>query len=128
MHLKGLYRCYYNYCVRSESCFSALNIKEFFSTQVSTEAGLSYNIVAKLKSQFCGCYTVAAVGNIGEGSAVHNGRVMLKGLDKVGLNGVLKKGCHGSLGIELSCRYGFVVPCIAYDYVRKSFLKVCDVL
>src|SRR5699024_6225331 len=108
VHLKSLYSGHYNYCVRSESCFSALNIKEFFSTQFSTETGLSYNIVTQFKSQFCGCYTVAAVGKIGEGSAMHNGRVMLKGLDKVGFNGVLKKGCHGSLGIELSCCYGFV--------------------
>ena len=60
---------------------TAFDVHEFFSTQVGTETGFRNGDIAHLHSQF-GCDDgVAAVGDVGEGTAVDQGRRMFDGLD-----------------------------------------------
>ena len=117
VHLERLYRSDDNNGVRSYAGFAALDVKELLGSQVGSEARFRNNVIAELKRQLCSRNTVAAMGDVSEGASVNDGGVMLKRLNKVGLDGILEKGSHSSLGVELSCRNGFVVTGIADDYL-----------
>ena len=78
-----------DHSVGLQACHTALDVQEFLCAQVGSEAGFRDAVVAKLKGHAGGCDGVAAVGDVGEGAAVHEGRGMLQGLDQVGLDGIL---------------------------------------
>ena len=83
--------------VRADSGHTALNIHKLFGTQISTEAGFRYCIVRKFHSKLCSLYTVTAVCNVCERTAVNKARCIFKRLNKVRLYSVLQKCRHCTL-------------------------------
>ena len=113
--------CNQNYCIRFKTCHAALDIHEFLSAKVRTEAGFGDGNVTQLQGHPCGAHAVAAVGDVCERSAVHKSRCVLQSLDKIGLNGVLQKRCHGSCGVEIICCYRLPFEIVGYDDPSQPF-------
>ena len=73
-----------------QTALAAEDIVEFLSAEVSAEASLRDGVFARAEGHLGGQERVAAVGDVGKGAAVDEHGGSLKGLDKVGLDGVLQ--------------------------------------
>ena len=78
---------------------AALDVQELLGAQVRAEARLGDGVVRQPQGHLGGHDGVAAVGDVGEGSAVDEGGGALQGLDQVGLQRVLQQRRHGALGL-----------------------------
>ena len=67
------------------------------------------------------------MGNVGEWSAMDEGRGMLKGLNQIRLQCILKQGSHGSLSLQVTGCYRLIVIGISDDYSCQSALEVRNV-
>ena len=102
----------------------ALDVQEFFRPQVRAEARLCYHVVRQLEGGVGGGDGIAAVGDVGEGSAVNQGRGVLQGLDQIGLDGVLQKRSHGPLGLQVGGGDRPVVVGVAHNDAGEPLLQV----
>ena len=105
---------------------AALDVQELLCAQVCAEARLGHNIVAQLEGDAGGHDGVAAVGDVGEGTAVDKGRGTLQGLDQVGFEGILQQGGHGPGCLQIASGHGLVVVGIGHDHAAETFLQVGD--
>ena len=101
MHLQALCGGHDDRERRLQSALAAEDIVEFLSAEVSAETSLRDGVFAMAEGHLSGQERVAAVGDVGKGSAVnHCGRV-LGGLYEVGLDGVLEehhdRACHAQV-------------------------------
>ena len=106
---------------------AALDVHELLSAQVGSEAGFGDHIVCALEGHTGGGDGVAAVGDVGEGSAVDEGGRPLQCLDQVGLQGVLQQGGHGALRLQVVGGDGLTVVCIRHNHFSQPGLQVRDV-
>ena len=79
----------------------ALDVEELLGPQVEAEAGLGHHPVGVGERHLGGDDGVAAVGDVGEGTAVHEGGHALDGLHEVGLEGVLEDHHHGAHRLQI---------------------------
>ena len=105
---------------------AALDVQELLRTQVCTEAGLGNAIVAQRHGHAGGHDGVAAMRDIGEGTAMHEGRGAFQGLDQVGLQGVLQQRGHRTFRLQVVGGYGFIVIGVADDDTAQALLQVGD--
>ncbi len=83
MHLQPLGSSNDDHQSGLESCLSAFDVEEFLRSQVGAEAGFRYHVVAEGHGHLCGQHAAAAVGDVGEGSAVYEGGRILRCLHQV---------------------------------------------
>ena len=112
--------------VGGEAGHAAFDVQELLSAQVGAEAGLGDGVVPQLQSHPGGHHRVAAVGDIGKGAAVDEGRGALQSLDQVGLQGVLQQGGHGPGGLQIAGGDRLFVIGVAHDDAAQSLLQVGD--
>ena len=79
-----------HHCIRPQSRPTALDIQKLFGPQISAEARLRHHIVPQPQSGLGGGHAVAAVGDVGEGTAVDDGGSPLQRLGQIGADGVLQ--------------------------------------
>ena len=113
--------------VRTQAGHAALDIQEFLRAQVGAEAGFRNGIIRHLQGRFGGSDRVAAVGDVGERSAMDQGGRMLDGLDQVGTESVLEQGHHGADGVQLLRAYGRPFKGIADNDLSQSPAQVFQV-
>ena len=114
-----------------KACHAALDVEELLCSQVRAESGLSDCIISQLQGHL-GCSDgVAAVRDVGEGAAMYDRGNVLKGLYEVGLEGVLEKGCHSALCVQVACCDGLLLAdfavCVADDDPGESLLEIVNV-
>ncbi len=73
---------------------AALEVEELLATQVEGEAGLGHGVIGHRQGHAGGQDRVAAMGNVGEWSAVHERRRRLGRLDQVGHQGLVQDRGH----------------------------------
>ena len=73
---------------------AALDVEELLGPQVSPETGFGHDIFAQLQRGLGRDDRVAAVGDVGERAAMHEGRVVLQRLHQVGLQRILEQHHH----------------------------------
>ena len=78
--------------VGREAGQAALDVEELLRAEVGAEARFRDAVIAELQGQLRGAHGVAAVRNVGERTAVHNGRRVFQRLHKVRLDGVAAAG------------------------------------
>ena len=122
--LQGLDCSHDHHGVGGHTCSPALDVKELFRTQIRAEARLGDHVVRQLEGSVGGGDGVAAVGNIGEGAAVDEGRSILQCLHQVGLDGVLQEGGHGALGLQIGGGDRLVVVGVAHNDAGQPLLQV----
>ena len=70
----------------------ALDVQELLCTQVCAEASLRDGVVSQPHGDLGGSDGVAAVGDVGEGTAMYESGGMFQRLNQVGLQSVLQAG------------------------------------
>ena len=124
VHLQGAHRTDHDHCVRSQAGHAALDIQELLRAEVRAEAGFGHCIIAHAHSHAGRHHGVAAVGDVREGTAVHEGRGAFQRLDEVGLQRIAQQGCHGAGRLQISGGHGLVVIGIGYDDPAQALLQV----
>ena len=103
---------------------AALDIQKLLCAQIGTETGLSDGIVGQRKAQLGSQHAVAAVGDVGKGTAVDDGGVVFQRLYKVRVQRVLQQGGHGTGSTDLTGSDGLAVVGVgAYD-LGKTLLQI----
>ena len=105
---------------------AALDIEELLGTQVGAKAGLGNGNIAKAHSHTRGHDRVAAVGNVGEGTAVDKRRRALECLNQVGFERILEQGSHGTLSLKVAGADGLAGIAVADDDLAQALLEVVD--
>ena len=105
---------------------AALDIEELLGTQVGAKAGLGNGNIAKAHRHTRGHDRVAAVGNVGEGTAVDKRGRALECLHQVGLERILKQRSHGALSLEVAGADGVAGIAVADDDLAQALLEVVD--
>jgi hypothetical protein len=105
---------------------AAFDVEELLGTQVGAKAGLGNGDIAKAHSHARGHDGVAAVGNVGEGTAVDKRGCALERLHQVGLERVLKQRGHGTLGLKVAGTDGLAGKAVADDDLAQALLEVAD--
>jgi hypothetical protein len=106
---------------------AALDVQELLCTEVCAKAGLGHHVVGKLEGRRCGLDGVAAMGDVGKRSTMHEGGVVLERLDQVGLDGILEQRRHGSLGVDVVHRDGLAIVGVGNDHAAEARLEVHEV-
>ena len=121
----------YDHRVGTKAGHTALDVQELLRAEVSTESCLCDSVIRKLHGHLCSSYRVAAVSDVGEGTAVYDRGHVLKSLYQVGLEGVLEKSSHSALSVQVACCDGLLLAdfsvCIADDDPGEPLLEVVDV-
>ena len=124
--LEGAHRRHDHAGVGLKAGHAALDVAELLGTEVGAEARLGHYVVAQLHGRLGGHDGVAAMGDVGEGAAVDEGRRVLERLHEVGRDGVLEKGRHGTLGVQVVRRDGTLVVGVAHHDAAQALLEVGD--
>ena len=105
---------------------AALDVEELLGTQIGTEAGLGNGDIAKAHRHTRGHDGVAAVGNIGEGTAVDKRGRTLERLHQIGLERILEQGRHGTLSLKVTGANGLAGIAVADNNLAQALLEVID--
>ena len=106
---------------------AALYVKEFLCAEIGAETRLGDGVIGKLERELCGANAVAAVGDISEGAAVHNGGSALESLNKIGLDSVLEQRGHSAVSLDVLSINGLARVVVSDKYVAQPALKVVDI-
>ena len=127
VHLQGADRSDDDDSIRFDAGETALDVHELFGPQVGTETGFRNGDVPYLHGQLGGDDGVTAVGDVGERTAVDQGRCVFDGLDQVRFDGILHEDSHSPFDAELAGRDQIAVQVIGYGDVAHAFLEVHEV-
>ena len=105
---------------------AALDVEELLGTQVGAKAGLGNGDIAKAHRHTRGHDRVAAVSNVGEGTAVDKRGRALERLHQIGLERVFKQRGHGTLGLEVAGTDGLAGIAVADNDLAQALLKIVD--
>ena len=125
VHLQCAHGADNNHRVRCQTGHTALDIQEFFRAQVGTEAGFGHGIVSHAHGH-AGCHHgVAAVCDVCERSAVHEGRSAFQRLNQVRLQGITQQRSHGAGRLQIARGYRLVIIGIGYNDPGQARFQVC---
>ena len=110
-----------------EPGLAALDVEELLRAEIGAEAGLGHHIVGKLQRRRRGDDRVAAMRDVGEGAAMHEGRIVLQRLHEIGLHGVLQQHRHGAVGLDVAAIDRALVAPVGDDDVAEPLFEVLEV-
>ena len=112
--------------IRREARLAALDVEEFLGTQVGAEAGFGHRVFAQAQA-VRGHHGVAAVRDVGERAAVHEGRVAFQRLHQVRHQRVLQQHGHGAVGAQVLRADGLLVARAGHDDVAQAAREIVEV-
>ena len=107
-----------------ESGLSALDVVEFLRPQVGAESGFGDDVVGVREGHFCRHDRVAPVGDVGKGSAVHEGRRVFCGLHQVGFECIFEEHHDTARHAEIFHREGRTVESVTEENVLNASAQV----
>jgi len=113
---------------RLKAVLATLDVEELLSPEVCTETGFRDDVIAEGQGQTRGECTVAAMCNVGEGSAVYEGRRLLGGLNEVGVESILQEDTDGTRHAHILHAEGFAVNGRAEQDILDASAQVATVL
>ena len=113
--------------VGREPRLAALDVEELLGPQVGAEAGLGHHVVGELERGPGGDHRVAAVGDVGEGAAVDQRRVVLQRLHQVGGERVLEQRGHGAVGVDGAGAHRRALPRLADHDIGEPRPQVVEI-
>ena len=107
-----------------EPALTAFDVDEFFRAQIRAKARLGHGVVAKCQRAAGGDEAVAAVGDVGEGSAVDERRRAFDGLHQIGLDGVFEQRRHRALRLQIAHVNGFAATVPGDNHRAEAVFEV----
>src|SRR6185437_16619166 len=86
---------------RRQSGLAALDVKEFLSPEIRAKASFCDHVVGKFERRSRRHYGIAAMSDVGEGTAVHQRGRTFERLHKIGLERLLEERGHGAGRFEI---------------------------
>ena len=126
VHLEGTDRGHNDHRIRNQSGHAALYVQELLRSQIRTESGLSDRITAHAHGHLGGHHAVAAMCDIGKGSAMNKGRRPFQCLHQIGLQRILEQGRHSTCRLQVIGRHRTVIIGVGNDDPPQAFLKVMN--
>ena len=111
---------------RVKTRLAALDIKEFFSAEISAEACFRDNEIHQFQRGLGRHHRIAAMGDVGEGSAMHEGRVVFQRLHQVWHQCILEQYHHGTRRFQILGQNRRLVLLVANHDLSDAALQVCD--
>ena len=105
---------------------ATIDVEELLGTQIGAKACLGNGDITKAHGHTRGHDGVAAVGDIGEGTAVDKCGRALERLHQIGLERILKQRGHGALSLEVAGADGLAGIAVADDNLAQALLEVVD--
>ena len=113
---------------RGQPALAAFDVEEFLRSEVCAEAGLRNHVVPVCHSHLRGNDGVAAVCNVGERTAVNEGRRAFRSLYQVRLHRVEKEGGNRACHSHVLDSERLVVQSIAQQNILYSSSEVVHIL
>ncbi len=121
---QGPHRRHDNGRIRNQSGLSALDIDKFLGPQVGPKSGFGDHVIGKFQGAFSGDHRIAAMGDIGERTAVYHRRVVFQGLHQIGLQGFLQQHRHGTVRLQVHGPDRPALAILGNYYVTQSCFHV----
>ena len=67
------------------------------------------------------------MGDVGEGSAMHEGGVVFQGLHEVGLHRILQQHRHRAIGLDVAREDRLALARVGHDDIAEAALEVIEV-
>ncbi|CDC62846.1 uncharacterized protein BN660_01714 [Clostridium sp. CAG:448] len=109
MHLQCAHGGNHDARVRFEPRHTAFDVQELFRSEVGAESRLGDRVVPGLQCHACRQHGIAAVGNIGKGTAMYKCGSPLQCLYQVGFERVAQQRSHGACRVQIAGSYRTVV-------------------
>ena len=116
-----------DHAVGRDAGFAALDVHELLGAEIGAEAGFGHDVVGELERRRGRQHRIAAMGDIGERTAVDEGRRAFERLHQVGRERFLEQHGHGARGLEVAGAHRLAVAGIADDDVGEPLFKVVEV-
>ena len=110
-----------------EAAGTALDVQELLSAQIGGKAGLGNGVLAELHRSFGGLDGVAAMGDVGEGTAMDKCGSVLQSLNQIGLDGIFQHSGHSALSLQIVGGNGLVIPGIGHNHPGQTALQVSQI-
>ncbi len=107
---------------------AALDVEEFFAAEVGAETGFGHDVVGELERGGGGEHGVAAMRDVGERSAMDEGRRAFERLHEIRRQRVLEQRRHRALRLEVGGAHRFAVAGVADDDVAEPLLEVVEIV
>ena len=109
---------------RCKTCLAALDVQKFFCPEITAESRLRHRIIRKTQSGIRGAHGVAAVGNIGKGTAVNDCRRTFQRLYQIGTERFFQQHGHRPLSFQIPCLdFPFVIS-LCNGNISKAFFQI----
>ena len=115
-------------CIRLEAGHLALDVEELLSTEIGTEAGLRHRDLTELQCEAGRLDGVAAMRDVRERAAMHEGHVVFEGLDDVRLDGILQQCSHGADRLQIRCGDRFPIDIVGHDDAGETLLEILHIV
>ena len=106
---------------------AALDVDKLLAAKIGAETGLRNHVVRKLQGRRRRQHGIAAVRDIGERTAVDEGRRTFKRLDKVRRQSLLEQHGHRAAGLEIAGAHRLAVSRIGDDDIAEPLLKIVEI-
>ncbi|MCY1298205.1 hypothetical protein D9M70_476790 [compost metagenome] len=106
---------------------AALDVEEFFCTEIGAEAGFRHDIVGELQRRRRRDHRIAAMRDVGEGTAMHEGRIVFQCLHQVRLHRVLEQHRHRAIGLDVTRKHRALVASVADDDIAEALLEILQI-
>lgn len=112
---------------RRDAGLAALDVEEFLGSEVGAEAGLGHDVVRELQGRRRRQHRVAAVGDVGERTAVNKHGIVLQRLHEVRLQRILQQHRHGAIGFQIAGADRLLVARVGDDDVAEPLFEILQI-
>ena len=113
---------------RLQTRLAALDVDELLRAEIGTEARFRDDIVGELERRGGGNDRIAAMGDVGERTAMDEGRRAFQRLHQVRRNRLLQKRRHGAVCLDVPAADRLAVAGIGDDDIAEPFPQIIEVL
>ena len=112
---------------RLQPRLSAFYVEELLAAEIGAEARLRHHDIGEAEPEPGRDHRVAAMGDIGEGSAMHESGRTLERLDEVRRQRIPQQGRHGAVGLEVARGHGALIPALGDDDPAQPLPQIVEV-
>ena len=124
VHLQRPHRAHHHRTARLQPAHPAFDVEEFLAAQIGPEARFRDNDIGQFHRRAGGDQRIAAMGDIGERPAMHQGRRALQRLHQIGLQGGLQQHRHRAIGLQIGRRHRLALPRLRHHDAPQTGLQI----
>ena len=113
--------------IRRDAGLAAFDVDELLAAEIGAEAGFGHHVIGELERRRGRQHRIAAVRDIGERSAVDEGRRAFERLHQIWRERLFEQRGHGAVRLEVAGAHRLAVARIGDDDVAEPLLEIVEV-